>query len=131
MPQKIARMDGVSRAGTVRANGDQVIELVPHRPAAQREASEVTLEDGQYLFRQGDPSDVVYLVDSGKIGILREAADGTQEHDSAHPGYFLNRLFFHASLPALRPTLAIELPVMIIPNEVVVPAPAKQPAASG
>jgi putative ABC transport system ATP-binding protein len=79
---------------------DLVIELVPHRPAAQREASEVTLEDGQYLFRQGDPSDVVYLVDSGKIDILRETADGSQEHVTViGPGGYFGELGPMLNLP--------------------------------
>ena len=32
------------------------------------------------LFRQGDPSDWVYEVQSGEIEIVREKADGTEEH---------------------------------------------------
>jgi putative ABC transport system ATP-binding protein len=59
---------------------DQVVELVPHLPAEQLEPREVTLEEGQYLFRQGDPSDLVYVVASGEVEILREKSDGTQEH---------------------------------------------------
>jgi putative ABC transport system ATP-binding protein len=79
---------------------DLVIELVPHRPAAQREASEVTLESGQYLFRQGDPSDVVYLVESGQIEILRETADGTQEHvTEIGPGSYFGELGPMLNLP--------------------------------
>jgi putative ABC transport system ATP-binding protein len=58
---------------------DQVVELVPHLPAEQLEPREVTLEAGQYLFRQGDPSDLVYIVRSGEILILRELADGSQD----------------------------------------------------
>jgi len=58
---------------------DKVIELVPHLPTAEREPREVTLEPGQYLFRQGDPSDLVYLIQSGEIEILRDMADGRQE----------------------------------------------------
>jgi putative ABC transport system ATP-binding protein len=79
---------------------DQVIELAPHRPAAQREASQVTLADGQYLFRQGDPSDLVYLVDSGKVEILRETADGTEEHVTViGPGGYFGELGPMLNLP--------------------------------
>ena len=69
---------------------DKVIELAPARPAAQREPTEVTLEDGQFLFHQGDPSDVVYIVQSGKIEILREKGDGAEEHVTVigPDGYF-------------------------------------------
>ncbi len=58
---------------------DRVVELTPILPAAQREQREVTLDAGQYLFRQGDASDVVYLIESGQIEILRERDDGSQE----------------------------------------------------
>jgi putative ABC transport system ATP-binding protein len=57
---------------------DQVVELVPHLAADQLEPREVTLEAGQYLFRQGDASDLVYLVQSGDVEILRDMADGTE-----------------------------------------------------
>jgi putative ABC transport system ATP-binding protein len=69
---------------------DKVIELAPARPALQREPIEVTLADGQFLFHQGDPSDLVYIVQSGKVEILREAGDGTEEHVTVigPDGYF-------------------------------------------
>ena len=57
---------------------DKVVELVPHLAAAQLAPRDVTLERGQYLFRQGDASDLVYLVQSGEIEILRDRADGAQ-----------------------------------------------------
>jgi putative ABC transport system ATP-binding protein len=91
---------------------DQVIELTPHRPAAQRESAEVTLEEGQFLFRQGDPSDVVYIVRSGKIEILRETGDGGEEHVTVigPDGYFgelgpMLNLPRSASARALGPTV--------------------------
>ena len=58
---------------------DEVVELVPILPVAELESREVTLAAGQYLFRQGDPSDLVYLVQSGDVEILRDMADGTEE----------------------------------------------------
>jgi putative ABC transport system ATP-binding protein len=59
---------------------DKVVELVPHLPAEQLEPREVMLDQGQYLFRQGDPSDLVYIVQSGEVEILRDKADGSEEH---------------------------------------------------
>ncbi len=58
---------------------DKVVELVPSMPVADQEQQDVTLEAGQYLFRQGDASDLVYLIRSGEIEILREMADGSQD----------------------------------------------------
>ena len=57
---------------------DKVVELVPHLAAAQLAPRDVTLERGQYLFRQGDASDLVYVVQSGEIEILRVRADGAE-----------------------------------------------------
>jgi putative ABC transport system ATP-binding protein len=59
---------------------DRVIELTPHLTPEQRQPREVALAEGDVLFRQGDASDLVYIVQSGQIEILREAADGTDEH---------------------------------------------------
>jgi putative ABC transport system ATP-binding protein len=69
---------------------DKVVELVPHLPVAQLEPRDVTLEAGQYLFRQGDPSDLVYIVQSGEIEILRDKADGSEERLTVigEGGYF-------------------------------------------
>jgi len=79
---------------------DQVVELVPHLPAEQVEPREVTLEEGQYLFRQGDPSDLVYIVRSGEILILRELADGSQDRLTViGPGAYFGELGPMLNLP--------------------------------
>jgi len=57
---------------------DKVVELVPSLPAAEPEPREVTLEAGEYAFRQGDSSDLVYLIRSGEIEIVRDMADGSE-----------------------------------------------------
>jgi putative ABC transport system ATP-binding protein len=69
---------------------DQVVELVPHRRAIDREPSPVSLDKGQALFMQGDPSDLVYVVQSGEIELVRERSDGTEEQLAviADGGYF-------------------------------------------
>lgn len=91
---------------------DRVVEMTPHLPAARREPREVTLGEGQYLFRQGDPSDLVYVVQTGEIEIVREKGDGTEEHVTVigTGGYFgelgpLLNLPRSASARALRPTV--------------------------
>ncbi|HUJ65851.1 MAG TPA: cyclic nucleotide-binding domain-containing protein [Acidimicrobiales bacterium] len=58
---------------------DRVIELRPHLPPAESEPRVVALDQGQIRFRQGDPSDLVYLVQSGEIEIVRERDDGSEE----------------------------------------------------
>jgi putative ABC transport system ATP-binding protein len=55
---------------------DEVVELVPHRrPDAVRR--EVELAAGEVLFCQGDPSDLVYVIEHGTISIERELPDGS------------------------------------------------------
>ena len=90
---------------------DKVIELVPRRAADQPEPIEVTLAEGQFAFHQGDLSDLVYVVRSGEIEILRELADGTKEHVTVvGPGGYFGELGPMLNLPrsasarALSPT---------------------------
>ena len=91
---------------------DRVIELRPHIPAAQVEPRVVTLDEGRVLFRQGDPSDLVYLVQSGEVEILREREDGSEERVSViGAGQYFGELGPLLNLPrsasarALRPTV--------------------------
>jgi putative ABC transport system ATP-binding protein len=91
---------------------DKVVELTPLLPAAQQESREIMLGEGQFLFRQGDPSDLVYVVRSGEIEILRERADGAEEHITViNPGGYFGELGPMLNLPrsasarALRPTV--------------------------
>jgi putative ABC transport system ATP-binding protein len=57
---------------------DRIVELLPQAPAGQPPA-QLTLGAGQMLFRQGDPSDWVYIVESGEVELLRERADGSHD----------------------------------------------------
>jgi putative ABC transport system ATP-binding protein len=70
------------------------------------------LGQGQFLFRQGDPSDLVYVVHSGEIEILREKGDGAEEHVTViGPGGYFGELGPMLNLPrsasarALAPTV--------------------------
>jgi putative ABC transport system ATP-binding protein len=69
---------------------DEVIELVPHRSDAERKPIKVKVRDGELLFRQGETSDLVYVVDRGEIELFRELADGSEEQLAtiAAGGYF-------------------------------------------
>jgi putative ABC transport system ATP-binding protein len=91
---------------------DQVVELTPLLPAAQREPREVALGAGEFLFRQGDPGDLVYLIQSGEIEIVREKDDGQEEHVTViGTGGYFGELAPMLNLPrsawarALRPTV--------------------------
>lgn len=69
---------------------DRVVELTPRAAPTDQLPTQVSLEPGQVLFRQGDPGDLVYVVGSGRIELVRERADGTEElFDVVKPsGYF-------------------------------------------
>jgi putative ABC transport system ATP-binding protein len=58
---------------------DRVVELTPRATTEHHPPQTVELEPGKVLFRQGDPGDMVYEVDEGRIEIVRELADGGEE----------------------------------------------------
>jgi putative ABC transport system ATP-binding protein len=88
---------------------DQVIELVPHRKEADRAETSVSLPAGKVLFAQGDPSDLIYVVDSGEIEIFRERADGVEEHITViGPGGYFGELGPMLNLPRSASARAVE-----------------------
>jgi putative ABC transport system ATP-binding protein len=58
---------------------DKVVELTPRSDLAKVEQRHVDLAAGEVLFRQGDPSDVVYVIDSGTLDVTVARSDGTEE----------------------------------------------------
>jgi putative ABC transport system ATP-binding protein len=58
---------------------DQVVELMPRTPDVAAGPKSVHVNAGELIFRQGDASDLVYVIDSGTVEIFRELADGTEE----------------------------------------------------
>ncbi|MFN2561810.1 MAG: ATP-binding cassette domain-containing protein [Jatrophihabitans sp.] len=95
---------------------DRVVELVKHRAEPPAEPVELHLDEGELLFRQGDRSDVVYVVRSGCVRIFRELADGTEERltDIGVGAYFgelgpLLDLPRSASARAIEPTELVGL----------------------
>src|SRR3954468_23965648 len=58
---------------------DRVVELTPRHADEHRAPERVDLRAGQVLFRQGDVGDRVYEVDEGRIEIVQEMADGSEQ----------------------------------------------------
>jgi putative ABC transport system ATP-binding protein len=58
---------------------DRVIELTPRATSETRPPEPRTLSPGELLFRQGDPGDLVYIVDEGAVELVRELAGGGDE----------------------------------------------------
>jgi putative ABC transport system ATP-binding protein len=58
---------------------DRTIELSPRHLEGVPARGEVQLAPGEILFRQGDLSDLVYVVDQGDVELVRALADGGEE----------------------------------------------------
>ena len=91
---------------------DKVIELVPHLKPEEREPREVTLDAGDLVFRQGDPSDLVYVVRSGQIEILRETDSGEEHVVMIGPGDYFGELGPMLNLPRSATARATEPTVL-------------------
>jgi putative ABC transport system ATP-binding protein len=71
---------------------DKIVALSP-RPEERGTAAEVELASGETLFEQGDQSDVVYVIESGEIELVRERVDGSEEVLARHgPGEYFGEL---------------------------------------
>jgi putative ABC transport system ATP-binding protein len=55
---------------------DQVVEMAPKEVPVPAGPKQVQLAAGELLFAQGDPADMVYVVDAGAVELFREAPDG-------------------------------------------------------
>jgi putative ABC transport system ATP-binding protein len=78
---------------------DRVIELTPHLPDTHRRPTEVKLDAGDILFRQGNPSDLVYLVEEGEVEMVRELQDGEKRLAVIGPGNYFGELGPMLNLP--------------------------------
>ena len=59
---------------------DSVVNLTPRADTSHREPKKIHLHTGEAVFEQGDRGDLVYVVEEGRIQILRTRDDGTEEH---------------------------------------------------
>ncbi|HVJ98112.1 MAG TPA: ATP-binding cassette domain-containing protein [Acidimicrobiia bacterium] len=64
---------------------DLVVNLTPRADTSDRDPVTVELTAGQDLFKQGDQSDLVYVVESGQIDIILVRDDGGEECVSTVP----------------------------------------------
>ncbi len=115
----------------------RVIELTPRRVALEAEAERRVLADGEVLFCQGDAGSLVYVVESGKVRLVRERFDGGEEtlRVVEEGGYFgeLAPLFGlprSATAKALGPATVSGLPLSQLPEQLrlaLPPAPRAEP----
>jgi putative ABC transport system ATP-binding protein len=80
---------------------DRVVELTArHAESVARERVTVSLSPGDTLFRQGDPSDLVYVLESGAVDVYRDLADGGIEVlTRVQPGQYFGELGPMLNLP--------------------------------
>jgi putative ABC transport system ATP-binding protein len=69
---------------------DRVVALSPKARLEDRPSEQRRLGEGEVLFRQGDESDAVYVVEEGRVAIVRDLADGGEERltEVGPGGYF-------------------------------------------
>jgi putative ABC transport system ATP-binding protein len=72
---------------------DRVVELSPRAAASSGPPEVIELADGQALFRQGDPGDRVFVIDTGRIELRRMmVGDGYDVIDVLDPGAYFGEL---------------------------------------
>jgi putative ABC transport system ATP-binding protein len=97
---------------------DRIVELSPRVAHAATVDEDRSLEDGEVLFRQGEPGALVYTVESGLIQLVRQRDDGAEEVVSEIvPGAYFGELAPTFGLPrsamarAVGPTIVTGYPV--------------------
>jgi putative ABC transport system ATP-binding protein len=71
---------------------DRVIDLTKERRVAVR-PQPIVLAPGEVLFEQGDPGDVIYVVERGLVDLVCTRADGREELvDTVAPGQYFGEL---------------------------------------
>jgi putative ABC transport system ATP-binding protein len=72
---------------------DRVVQMIQDQPSVDEPTRPVHVAAGGSVFEQGDPSDVVYVIDSGEVAIVRVLADGGEEPlATLGPGQYFGEL---------------------------------------
>jgi putative ABC transport system ATP-binding protein len=79
---------------------DRIIDLAPPRAPVDAPPETIDLADGAVLFVQGDAGSLVYVVESGAVGLTRERSDGSEETlQTIQPGAYFGELAPMFGLP--------------------------------
>jgi putative ABC transport system ATP-binding protein len=88
---------------------DRVIELAPKPAGEELPTRSAVLAAGDVLFAQGEPSQLIYVVEEGEIELLRPLADGGEEVLSRRgPGTWLGEMGPMLGLPRSATARAVE-----------------------
>jgi putative ABC transport system ATP-binding protein len=74
------------------ALADQIIEMRPNFLPDDETSRSVQIDAGANLFQQGDPSDLIYVLDSGELEVLRESPDGETLLSVIGPGEHIGEM---------------------------------------
>ena len=97
----------------LRPLADRVIDLTPRAGLDDDGARTLSLAAGESLFRQGDHSDLVYVVERGQVEVYRERVDGSEELRAIFgPGEYFGELGPLLSLPRSASARATETTVL-------------------
>jgi putative ABC transport system ATP-binding protein len=59
---------------------DRIVEMVPPHGEPEQSEQALSFAAGHSIFEQGDASDLVYVIESGEVDVIRVLADGSEEH---------------------------------------------------
>ena len=59
---------------------DRIVQMVPPHGEPEQPVQQLSFGAGHSIFEQGDASDLVYVITSGEVDVIRVLADGSEEH---------------------------------------------------
>jgi len=59
---------------------DRIVQMVPPHGEPEQPVQQLSFDAGHSIFEQGDASDLVYVIKSGEVDVIRVLADGSEEH---------------------------------------------------
>ena len=74
------------------ALADQIIEMRPQAASTDEISRVIHLDAGATLFHQGDPSDLIYLIESGELEAVRETPEGPLVLGVLHSGDYVGEM---------------------------------------
>jgi putative ABC transport system ATP-binding protein len=93
---------------------DTIVDLAPTAAPTGGEPERHLLAAGEVLFRQGDPGDLVYVVETGAVEVFHELYGGGEEHLAVlGPGKYFGELAPLLRLPRSASIRAVEDTVVV------------------
>jgi putative ABC transport system ATP-binding protein len=72
---------------------DRIVQMVPPDQHEERPTHDVSYAAGESIFEQGDPAQLIYVVKSGEVDVVRVLADGSEEQlNRLGPGQYFGEL---------------------------------------